>query len=72
MTTAWKHLAGALVALGLSLGAVGAWAALRSDNESCRVQVLTSEERIRDAVAAANRAHGDKVAALIKRLGVAP
>ena len=40
--------------------------------ESCSVQVLNSEERIRDAVAVANRTYGDRMAVLIKELKVAP
>jgi hypothetical protein len=40
--------------------------------ESCSTQVINSEERIRDAVAVANRAHGDRLAVLIKELKVAP
>lgn len=65
----------AMAALGLSVFATTAVAALAFDilrrpdpADACRVQVLTSEERLRDALARASAAHVE----LIKRLGVKP
>ncbi len=66
----------AIAAIGLSIWATAAVASLaydvlsRSPDESCRVQVLTSEERVRSAIATANATQGDKIAALLKGLGI--
>lgn len=61
-------------ALALSAFAVAAVGGLAFDllsrdvDGSCRVQVLTTEERLRDAVRIANDSTGDKIAALIRAL----
>lgn len=49
---------------------IGSFSATTFGNNSCRVQVLTSEERIRDAVYRANQVKGDTVAELIRQLKV--
>jgi hypothetical protein len=68
----WPMFAGPLALVALCLGFLAYDGMMDRAADSCRVQVLTSEERIRDAVAVANRAYGDKIAVLIRELRVAP
>jgi len=64
----WLALGMAAVGLSVVFGALAAARATADAGDACRVQVQDSEQRIRQAVYEANRAHGDKIAALLKRL----